>query len=473
MCKVMAKFNITKQRDADAKIHNNEDINYKNRGILMKKKTIIALCAVFSLSIAGTTLAAPANLFAVVPEKHWTYGAISQLAAAGLVEGFGGGAYKENVILTRCEMAAIVAKAIAKSDQADTAAKAAIEKLKGEFAPELNLSETSTVASRLDKLEKNVSPVKITNGDVRIRYQSNWDQKAKNTDSTAGTRIQERVRLNIAADVTDNVTFNSRLVATHTSNKRTVNGTDKASTYSNPAFDKAELQWKNKQVTFDLGRIIPTLGQGIIWDGNSIDGAYATYDFGNAQLSAGYGDLAAYTGSGATTNAALANLNYKIDQNTNLTVAHLGTMTNSVGYNFNQTAYGFKTQAGDFTVCGEYIQNNHDKLPANAQKHGYWGRVQWKGINNAKPGSYGINFDYLSLGNYAVDSTYNPGTLVVSGGNGTGGAGAQGYGFGVQYVFARNANVEARYYNLKPYDENKAGFSEYKPSYHLITNFKF
>lgn len=439
----------------------------------MKKKTIIALCAVFSLSMAGTVLATTANLFAVVPEKHWTYSAISQLAEAGLVEGFGGGAYKDNVILTRCEMAAIVAKAMAKSAQADAAAQATIEKLKAEFAPELNLSETSNVASRLDKLEKNTSPVKITSGDVRIRYQSNWDQKAKNTSTATDTRIQERVRLNIAADVADNVQFSSRIVATHTSNKRAVNGIDKTSTYSNPVFDKAELQWKNKQVTFEIGRMIPTLGQGIIWDGNSIDGAYATYDFGNAQLSAGYGDLAAYTGSGVTTNATLANLNIKIDQNTNLTVAHLDTMTNSVGYNFNQTAYGFKTKSGDFTVCGEYVQNNHDKLPANAQKHGYWGRVQWKGINNAQPGSYGINLDYLSLGNYAVDSTNNPGTLMVSGGNGIGGAGAKGFGFGVQYVFAKNANVEARYYNLKPYDENKAGFSEYKPSYHLITNYKF
>ncbi|WP_371378193.1 hypothetical protein [Sporomusa aerivorans] len=443
----------------------------------MKKKTIIALCAVFSLSMAGTALTAPANLFAVVPEKHWTYSALSQLADAGLVEGFGGGAYKENVILTRCEMAAIVAKAMAKSANADATAQATLAKLKEEFAPEFSLSETgneaSNVGKRLDKLEKNVSPVKITSGDVRIRYQTNWDQKAKSSDTAAGTRLQERVRVNIAADVTENVKFNSRITATHTSNKRTVNGTSKTSAYVSPAFERAELQWTNKQTNVVLGRILPSLGQGIIWDGNSIDGAYATYDFGNSQLSAGYGDLAAYTGSAATINASLANLNVKVGLNTNLTVAHLDTMTNSAGYNFNQTAYGFKTQTGDVTVTGEYVENNDGKLPANAQKHGYWGRVQWKGIDNSKPGTFGVNFDYLSLGNYAVDSANNPGTLIVSGGNGIGGAGAKGYGFGVQYVYAKNANVEARYYNLKPYDANKAGFGDYKPSYHLVTNIKF
>lgn len=437
------------------------------------KKTVVALCMVFTLSIVGTALAAPANLFAVVPEKHWTYSAISQLAEAGLVEGFGGGPYKENVMLTRCEMAAIVAKAIAKSSQANAGNQAIIEKLKAEFAPELNMSETNNVAKRLDNLEKNSSPVKITGGDVRLRYQSNWDQKTKNTDSAADTRIQERVRVNIAADVTNNVTFNSRLVATNTTNKRAVNGSSKTSSFADPTFDCAELRWTNKQTTLEVGRFLPTLGQGIIWDGNSIDGTYATYDNGNIQVSAGYGDLAAYTASGVTTNAALANLNAKIGQNTKFTIGHLDTMTNSAGYNFNQTAYGIKTQSGDFAVIGEYVENNHDKLPASAQKHGYWGRLQWKGASNGKPGSYGINFDYLRLGNYAVDSTNNPGTLVVNGGNGIGGAGAKGYGFGVQYQFAKNVNVEARYYNLKPYDENTAGFSGYKASYQLITNIKF
>jgi hypothetical protein len=148
-------------------------------------------------------------------------------------------------------------------------------------------------------------------------------------------------------------------------------------------------------------------------------------------------------------------------------------MTNAVGYNFDQTAYGFSAKTGEITVTGEYVKNDDNKLPAGAQNHGYWGRVLWKGIDNNKPGSYGISFDYLSLGNYAVDSSNNSSTLVISGGNGNGGDGAKGYGFGAQYVFAKNMNLEARYYNLKPYDTDKSGFGKYKPSYHLITNFRF
>ncbi|MCC5468033.1 putative porin [Pelosinus baikalensis] len=345
----------------------------------MNKKIAFTLGTVFSLSVASTVLAAPANLFAVIPEHHWSYSAIGDLAKAGLVNGFGGGTYHEDVILTRCEMAAIVAKAMAKSDKADAAGKATIEKLKAEFSPELNMTmgNDTKVDSRLEKLEKNKSTIKMT-GDARIRYQTNWNQGAKNTDNKNTTRMQERVRLNLTSDIAENLTLFGRLNATNDSNKYgLVSDTSKASKSGNPTFDRAELQWKNKQMTYSFGRFLPSLGQGIIWDYNSIDGAMATYDFGGVQFSSGYGDLAAYTASGKTTNAFIANLKVNVAQNANITIGHLNAMTNAVagGYNFEQTAYGFNAKTGDFTVNGEYVKNDDNKLPTNAQDHGYWGRV--------------------------------------------------------------------------------------------------
>ena len=442
----------------------------------MKKKIALALGAAFSMSVAGTVLAAPANLFAVVPEHHWSYSAVGQLAKAGIVEGFGGSVYREDVMLTRVEMAAIVAKAIAKADKADSEEQAMIKKLQAEFAPELNMGGTDNTEQRLAKLEKGKSSVKIS-GDARLRYQSNWAQGATNQSKKTPTRMEERVRLNLSSEVAENITLFGRLTATNTSNKRGVDKSSKTSTTNSPTFDRAEFQWKNKETAVSVGRILPSLGQGLLWDYNSVDGAMATYNFGNAQLSAGYGDLAAYTASGSTTNAFLANLKVNVGPASNITVAHLNTMTNTIAnYNLEQTAVGFTTKTGDFTVIGEYVKNNDSKLPAGSQDHGYWGRLLWKGIDNSKPGTFGISFDYLALGNYAVDSYNNPGTLVVSGGNsatGLGGDGAKGYGFGAQYVFAKNANVEARYYNLKPYDQGKSTFSSYKDSYHLIGNFKF
>lgn len=446
----------------------------------MKKNIALAIGAVFSMSVAGTVLAAPANLFAVVPEHHWSYSAVGQLAKAGIVEGFGGSIYREDVMLTRVEMAAIVAKAIAKADKAGSEEQAVIKKLQAEFAPELNMGSTDNTEQRLAKLEKGKSSVKIS-GDARLRYQSNWNQSAKNTHEKNATRMEQRVRLNMSAEVAENITLLSRVAATNRSNVRKADAQSKSSTNNTVRFDRAEFQWNNKEMTVAAGRILPVLGQGLLWDYNSVDGAVATYNFGNAQLSAGYGDLAAYTESGSTTNAFLANLKVNVGPSTNITVGHLNTMSNNIldskdkkiQYDLEQTAIGFTTKTGDFTVTGEYVKNSDSKLPAEAQDHGYWGRLLWKGIDNSKPGTFGISFDYLSLGNYAVDSTNNPSTLVLSGGNGLGGDGAKGYGFGAQYVFAKNANVEARYYNLKPYDQGKSTFSSYKDSYHLIGNFKF
>ncbi|HWR07897.1 putative porin [Sporomusa sp.] len=449
----------------------------------MQKKIALALGAAFSISVAGTVLAASANLFAVVPEHHWSYSAVGQLAKAGIVEGFGGSVYREDVMLTRVEMAAIVAKAIAKADKAGSEDQAVIKKLQAEFAPELNMGSTDNTERRLEKLEKGKSSVKIS-GDARLRYQSNWNQNATNKDAKNTTRMEQRVRLNISSEVAENVTLLGRVAATNRSNVRGVNELSKTSKNNTVSFDRAEFQWKNKETALSVGRILPALGQGLLWDYNSVDGAMATYNFGNAQLSAGYGDLAAYTASGNTTNAFLANLKVNVGSATNITVGHLNTMSNNfldkdknkIQYDLEQTAVGFTTKTGEFTVTGEYVKNSDSKLPANAQDHGYWGRLLWKGIDNSKPGTVGISFDYLSLGNCAIDSYNNPGTLVVSGGNSTtgiGGDGAKGYGFGVQYVVAKNANVEARYYNLKPYDQGKSTFSSYKDSYHLIGNFKF
>ncbi len=446
----------------------------------MKKNIALAIGAVFSMSVAGTVLAAPANLFAVVPEHHWSYSAVGQLAKAGIVEGFGGSVYREDVMLTRVEMAAIVAKAIAKADKAGSEEQAVIKKLQAEFAPELTMGSTDSTEQRLAKLDKGKSSVKIS-GDARLRYQSNWNQSAKNTHEKNATRMEQRVRLNMSAEVAENITLLSRVAATNRSNVRKADAQSKSSTNNTVRFDRAEFQWNNKEMTVATGRILPALGQGLLWDYNSVDGAVATYNFGNAQLSAGYGDLAAYTESGSTTNAFFANLKVNVGPSTNITVGHLNTMSNNIldskdkkiQYDLEQTAIGFTTKTGDFTVTGEYVKNSDSKLPAEAQDHGYWGRLLWKGIDNSKPGTFGISFDYLSLGNYAVDSTNNPSTLVISGGNGLGGDGAKGYGFGAQYVFAKNANVEARYYNLKPYDQGKSTFSSYKDSYHLIGNFKF
>lgn len=138
----------------------------------MKKSLVIALVLAFVLSIAATAMAAPANPFVDVPAKHWAYDAVSKLAKAGIVDGYGDGTFRGDKTMTRYEMAQIVAKAMARSDKANAENKALIDKLAVEFAAELN-----NLGVRVAALESNSStpfgPSAKVYGDARTKYQKN------------------------------------------------------------------------------------------------------------------------------------------------------------------------------------------------------------------------------------------------------------------------------------------------------------
>ena len=127
----------------------------------MKKSIVSALTTALVLGAASTTFAA-ANPFEDVPADHWAYDAIAQLAADGVIEGYGDGTYRGDQEITRYEMAQMVARAMAKG--ANGADKALIDKLAAEFADELN-----NLGVRVAALEKKVDNVKWQ-GAVRYRW---------------------------------------------------------------------------------------------------------------------------------------------------------------------------------------------------------------------------------------------------------------------------------------------------------------
>ena len=122
----------------------------------MKKKLVASLAASMVLGIAGTSFAA-SNPFLDLPAKHWAYESVTKLAQAGIVDGYGDGTFRGDKNMSRYEMAQIVAKAMARSDKADAAQKAAIDKLSVEFA-----SELEGLNVRTTKLEKNASSIKVS-----------------------------------------------------------------------------------------------------------------------------------------------------------------------------------------------------------------------------------------------------------------------------------------------------------------------
>ena len=80
----------------------------------MKKSVISTLTTALVVGAASTTFAA-ANPFSDVPAGHWAYDAVTQLAADGIIEGYGDGTYLGNRNITRYEMAQMIAKAMAKN----------------------------------------------------------------------------------------------------------------------------------------------------------------------------------------------------------------------------------------------------------------------------------------------------------------------------------------------------------------------
>ena len=118
----------------------------------MKKSLILAM----AMALGVTAGAYAANPFSDVPAGHWAYDAVNKLAAEGVVDGYPDGTYGGDKLMTRYEMAQIVAKAMAKG--------ANVDKLAAEFADELD-----SLGVRVANLEKKADNVKIT-GEVRASY---------------------------------------------------------------------------------------------------------------------------------------------------------------------------------------------------------------------------------------------------------------------------------------------------------------
>ena len=154
----------------------------------MKKTLVSALTTALVVGAASTTFAA-ANPFEDVPADHWAYDAIAQLAADGVIEGYGDGTYRGDQEITRYEMAQMIARAMAKGG----GDKALIDKLAAEFADELN-----NLGVRVAALEKKVDNVKWGG---RIRYSDIHKNQAGSQTNTrkiedGKTQVDDRVNVN-------------------------------------------------------------------------------------------------------------------------------------------------------------------------------------------------------------------------------------------------------------------------------------
>lgn len=83
------------------------------------------------------------RLFPDIPENHWAYEYVHELAKLGIVEGYANGNYEGDRMMTRYEMAAIVYRAMQKGVNVDS-------RMVKEFEPELKLIRVDVVAKDKD-----------------------------------------------------------------------------------------------------------------------------------------------------------------------------------------------------------------------------------------------------------------------------------------------------------------------------------
>ncbi|MEX5284942.1 putative porin [Selenomonas sputigena] len=178
----------------------------------MKKTLTAALTTALVVGAASTTFAA-ANPFSDVPADHWAYDAVAQLADDGIIEGYGDGTYRGQNEITRYEMAQMVAKAMAKEDQANAQQKAMIDKLAAEFSEELN-----NLGVRVSNLESKIDNVKWT-GELQYTYYKHNFESGDRFPNNHGAPQDERqnellFRLEPEATVNDHWKVMARVDAT-------------------------------------------------------------------------------------------------------------------------------------------------------------------------------------------------------------------------------------------------------------------
>jgi len=451
----------------------------------MKKSLAVVLILLFVFSMACTALAAPGNQFADVPSNHWAYDAISKLAKAGIVSGYDDRNFHGDKTLTRYEMAQLVANAINKEGKANTEQKTIIDKLITEFASELN-----ALGVRVANLEKKPSSFAIS-GDVRLRYRTNADQSATNLSTTIKSRFDSRVRVAISDEnFVPDFSYYARIQGLNNTYSQNTNSQDINSATGSLAFDRFEIDWKHGNSTVQLGRYAPMLGPSLlVWSyGFPVDGINIMHKMGNLTATMGFADLtAAFNNAAVVVNtnkpsvtAQMASLQYDFAKGANVSLAYLKSMKpnssiTSSGYKFKQFDLTTSIKTGEFTILLEGIRNDYANLPANAEKNGFYGRLQYKTLDLQQPGSNILFVDYMKLGNWAVDSTFAMNNVFGDGGNGIGLDGAKGFGAGFAVTIAKNCDFWGAAYWLKPYDAARTGaaFNSYKPSFQAWTNFRF
>ena len=403
----------------------------------MKKQfaTIFAATAVL-----GVTTAFAANPFSDVTPDSWAYQAVSQLANAGIVNGYPDGTFKGQNNITRYEMAQMVAKAMANQDRANAEQQAMINRLADEFSNELN-----NLGVRVARLEDRVGNVKVT-GDARLRYQDAEHAKSK---------FDGRARVQFNAKVNDRTDAVVRLTSGNFELGNSQNGGN-----SNATIDRAYVNHKfGERVSLKAGRFGQTIGGGLAFDG-TFDGAQLNAGNDKIMAQAAYGYMVSGEAAGLTKDQNVTNtylgLKGKVGKHT--MVGGFYDRVNQDSTNGYKNIYGFNADANfdKVWVGGEWLKDSHVD-----ESQAWTAGLGFGDYNIAKKGSWDVKGQYFNAKANApiVDTTYNH--LYTTN--------AKGWMASVNYALQNNVGLSANY----GFDWKTQDGADLNDFYRADLNYKF
>ena len=420
----------------------------------MKKSLVLAM----AMALGVTASAYAANPFSDVPAGHWAYDSVAELAAAGVVDGYADGTYGGDKLMTRYEMAQIVAKAMAKG--------ANVDKLAAEFADELD-----TLGVRVANLEKKADNVKIT-GQVRYHYADH--------DGAGDHENALRTRLWVNGQINDDWSYTGMV--------QNVQKLDNNKGDEDVVFQRAYVNGRVGGLDVVAGRQNIALVDGNLYD-TRFDGVVASYGK-DVKVTGFYGKptdqnskMWSWVGKGAATMGKMNYRSFEFEEMYGAKVdAEIGVVKATAGYTVfgdGETAkYREATAgAGDFVKQDNgmsAIEDNEiwnvgvafdlakelkftaDYMKATDysdqfKKHplgddGYVLGLSFKGAKAEEVGTWGLYGKY-----YDQDRP----TVIAHTMNGEyGGQGFDGYMVGANYTVAKNMVAAVEYYDLESKDVN-------------------
>ena len=389
----------------------------------MKKSLVLAMAIAMGISASAFA----ANPFSDVPAGHWAYGSIAKLAAAGIVDGYGDGTYRGDRLMTRYEMAQIVARAMAKG--------ANVDRLASEFADELD-----SLGVRVAKLEKKSDNVKIT-GQAWYHYGDTSYKGSVKADHDYSQLV--RSRLWFTGAVNDNWNYVGMLENNHDFSNDMTNGGHKTigkETNEGTAFQRAYLEGRLGGAKITAGRWNVTKVDGNLYD-HRMDAIQASYGK-KVKLTGYYGrptqedsafDYDKVWGADVAAEMGAFNLSAGYDKFTN----SVSKMDNDGVWNV-----GAKYNFGKATLGAIYMKSGLDVADGLTNK-GIVVTGTVMGAEAAKPGTWGLWGKFYDQGRgtvlaHTMNGTYNSDT----------GDGFKGWGAGVEYTLAKNMVGGFEYYDL-------------------------